>query len=179
MVTYIHQMKTVPKQNGTPLAKGGKTMANTTKKATDNKANKTVKETKNMATKKVEKEEVKKVESKKVENKEKKNIDMQAINKLLTEAGIKIYNPEAKGKYRIFGSKTGSSLNVQAKKFIIFSTNEDFKMVEDAKIEGVKTIEGDNSQDKCRPNTVIVQTEELLKKVLKIYAKNVVNQIAA
>lgn len=154
-------------------------MANTTKKATDNKANKTVKETKKVNTKKVENKEVQKVESKKVENKEKKNIDMQAINQLLTEAGIKVFNPEAKGKYRIFGSKKGSSLNVQTKKFIIYSTDEDFKMVEDAKIEGVTCEEGANSQDKARPNVVSVQTEELLKAVLAIYAKNVANQIAA
>lgn len=154
-------------------------MANTTKKATDNKANKTVKETKKVNTKKVENKEVQKVESKKVENKEKKNIDMQEINQLLTEAGIKIYNPEAKGKYRIFGSKKGSSLNVQTKKFIIYSTDEDFKMVEDAKIEGVTCEEGANSQDKVRPNVVSFQTEELLKTVLAIYAKNAVNQIAA
>lgn len=157
-------------------------MANTKKatdnKATENKANKTVKETKNMATKKVEKEEVKKVESKKVENKEKKNIDMQAINAILTEAGIKVFNPEAKGKYRIFGSKKGSSLNVQTKKFIIYSTDEDFKMVEDAKIEGVTCEEGANSQDKARPNVVSVQTEELLKVVLAVYAKNTANQAA-
>lgn len=154
-------------------------MANTTKKATDNRANKTVRETKKVGTKKVENKEVKKVESKKVENKEKKNIDMQAINQLLTEAGIKIFNPEAKGKYRIFGSKKGSSLNVQTKKFIIYSTDEDFKMVEDAKIEGVTCEEGANSQDKARPNVVSFQTEELLKTVLAIYAKNAVNQIAA
>lgn len=154
-------------------------MANTTKKVTDNKANKTVKETKKVGTKKVENKEVKKVESKKVENKEKKNIDMQAINQLLTEAGIKVFNPEAKGKYRIFGTQKGSSLNVQTKKFIIYSTDEDFKMVEDAKIEGVTCEEGANSQDKARPNVVSVQTEELLKAVLAIYAKNVVNQIAA
>lgn len=153
-------------------------MANTTKKATDNKANKTVKETKKVTTKKVENKEVKKVESKKVENKEKKNIDMQAINQLLTEAGIKIFNPEAKGKYRIFGSKKGSSLNVQTKKFIIYSTDEDFKMVEDAKIEGVTCEEGANSQDKARPNVVSFQTEELLKTVLAIYAKNTANQAA-
>lgn len=154
-------------------------MANTTKKATDNKATKTAKETKKVATKKVENKEVKKVESKKVENKEKKNIDMQAINQLLTEAGIKVFNPEAKGKYRIFGSKKGSSLNVQTKKFIIYSTDEDFKMVADAKIEGVTCEEGANSQDKVRPNVVSVQTEELLKVILAIYAKNAANQIAA
>ena len=149
-------------------------MATKNTKATENKANKTVKETK-----KVETKEVKKVESKKVENKEKKNIDMQAINQLLTEAGIKIYNPEAKGKYRIFGSNKGSSLNVQTKQFIIFSTDDDYKAVVNAKIEGVEATEGTNSQDKVRPNTVIVKTEEVLKAVLAVYAKNVANQIAA
>ena len=144
-----------------------------TKKATDNKATEK-KEVKKVETKKVD---VQKVESKKV-NKEKKNIDMQAINDMLTEAGIKVFNPDAKGRYRIFGSKTGSSLNVQVKKFIIFSTKDDFDAVVNANIEGVETIEGDNSQDKCRPNTVIVQTEELLKKVLKVYAKNTANKAA-
>ena len=145
-----------------------------------------------MATKKLNKEvatEVKapktkapKTEKKPVEkvNKEVKAItmNMEEVVKELETAGIKIYNPQAKGNYRIFGSKKGSSLNLQKAKYIIFSTDDDFKAVEEAKVKDVELTAGGNSQDKSRPNVVQFTTAEALKAVLKIYAKNPLNQVA-
>lgn len=104
-----------------------------------------------------------------------KKVDMAEINQLLTDAKIKMYNPEGKGNYRIFGSKKGSSLNVQRAAYIIYSTDEDYAAVEGAKIEGVELTKGGNSQDKVRPNIVRTTALDTLKKLLKVYAKNPVN----
>lgn len=148
-------------------------MANT-KKLNNEKASTKAPETKAPKTK-APKE--KKVETKNVE---KKNVtlNMEQVVKELETAGIKVYNPQAKGNYRIFGSKKGSSLNLQKAQYIIFSTDDDFKAVKDAKVDGVELTEKGNSQDKSRPNVVKFTTEAALKAVLKIYAKNPVNQIA-
>lgn len=139
----------------------------TTTKATANKATTTKKAPAKKTT-------AKKVETPKaVENK--KKVDMTEINKVLTDAKIKIANPDAKGNYRIFGAKKGSSLNVQKAAYIIYSTDEDYKAVKEAKIEGVELTENGNSQDKVRPNIVRMTAMDVLKKVLKVYAKNPVN----
>lgn len=124
------------------------------------------------AAKTTKKVETKKVETKKVQNAEKQAVDMAAITKLIGEAGVKVYNPEAKGKYRIFGTKKGSSLNVQSKAFIIYSTDDDFKAVKDAKLTGIEATENGNSQDKVRPNVVKFSGMDMLKSVLAVYAKN-------
>lgn len=135
-------------------------------KATEVKAPKTkeVKETK--ATKK---------------NEEKKNVvltvSIEEVAKMYEEAGIKNYNPQAKGNYRIMGSKSGSSLNLRKTQYIIFSTDVDYEALKKAKIEGVELIEKGNSQDKSRPHKVVIQAVDILKKALKVYASNPVNQI--
>lgn len=136
------------------------TTTKTTKKAATTKAT----ETKKVATKKVE--------TKKVQNAEKQKVDMKAITELVTKAGVKVYNPDAKGNYRIFGTKKGSSLNVQSKAFIIYSTDDDFKAVKDAKLTGIEATENGNSQDKVRPNVVKFSGMDMLKSVLAVYAKN-------
>jgi len=143
-----------------------KTMANSAAKATVNKKA----ATKEVATKATKKAAPK--TEKKVENAAKVSISMDDVMKELKAAGIKVYNPDAKGKYRIFGTKKGSSLNVQSKSFVIYSTDEDYKAVSDAKIEGIEATEGTNSQDKSRPNTVKVPSIEALKLVLPVYALN-------
>ncbi len=127
---------------------------------------------------KTEKKVVEKKTTEKV-NKEVKTItmNMEDVVKALETAGIKIYNPQAKGNYRIFGSKKGSSLNLQKAQYIIFSTDDDFKAVKDAKVPDVELTEGGNSQDKSRPNVVKFKTEQALRTVLKIYAKNPLNQV--
>ena len=114
----------------------------------------------------------KKVETKKVQNAEKQTVDMVEITKLIGEAGVKVFNPDAKGKYRIFGTKRGSSLNVQSKAFIIYSTKEDYEAIKSAKLTGVEVTENGNSQDKVRPNVVKFSGMDMLKSVLAVYAKN-------
>ena len=143
-----------------------KTTKVTETKATEVKAPKTkeVKETK--ATKK---------------NEEKENViltvSIDEVAKMYEEAGIKNYNPTAKGNYRIMGSKSGSSLNLRKTQYIIFSTDIDYEALKKAKIEGVELIEKGNSQDKSRPHKVVIQAVDTLKKALKVYASNPVNQV--
>ena len=148
-------------------------------KVTENTASevKATTKTKKPATKATTTKTKKVEEVKPVENAKKVSVSMDEVMKELTDAGIKVMNPDAKGKYRIFGSKKGSSLNVQTKQFIIYSTDEDYKAVEEAKIEGVELTEKGNSQDKVRPNVVRIPSFEVLRMVLPVYAKNSANAI--
>ena len=148
-------------------------------KVTENTASevKATTKTKKPATKATTTKTKKVEEVKPVENAKKVSVSMDEVMKELTDAGIKVMNPDAKGKYRIFGSKKGSSLNVQTKQFIIYSTDEDYKAVEEAKIEGVELTEKGNSQDKVRPNVVRIPSFEILRMVLPVYAKNSANAI--
>lgn len=146
-------------------------------KATTKVAEKKTTTTKKTATKKVE--------TKKVENKEKKNqkvtATMQEVVDMMNKAGIKIYNPDSKGNYRIMGSKKGSSLNLQTKKYIIFSTDDDYAAVEAVKGKYSDLVlgKGANSQDKSRPNSVEFTAIETLKGLLAVYAKNPANKPVA
>lgn len=153
-------------------------MATTNTKKVENKA---------VETKKVDNKKVteKKVEPKKTEKKnaEKKNttISIEEVGKLITTAGIKIANPDAKGNYRIFGTKKGSSLNLQKAKYIIFSTDTDYEAVAAVKdkYKDLVLVKGGNSQDRNRPNTVEFTALETLKGLLAVYAKNPVNKPVA
>lgn len=143
--------------------------------------------TKKVAEKKTttKKTETKKPATKKVENKEKKNqkvtVTMQEVVDMMTKAGIKIYNPDSKGNYRIMGSKKGSSINLQTKKYIIFSTDDDYAAVEavKGKYQDLVLGKGANSQDKSRPNSVEFTALETLKGLLAVYAKNPANKPVA
>ena len=143
--------------------------------------------TKAVATKKVAPKaaETKKVDTKKTEikNAEKKNmvVSMDEVSKLVEAAGIKIANPTAKGNYRIFGGKKGSSLNLQKTKYIIFSTDTDFEAVEGVKDKYTDLIleKGGNSQDKSRPNRGEFTALDTLKALLKVYAVNPANKVVA
>lgn len=143
--------------------------------ANDNKA------TKKVVTKEVKTPDTKKSETKKV-NKEKENkpvtITMDEVMKMYQDAGIKCYNPDAKGNYRIMGSKKGSSLNLQKHKYIIFSTEDDFAAIEPVKdkYKDLVLTKGGNSQDKSRPNIVEFSVVDTLKAILAIYAKNPLNK---
>lgn len=155
-------------------------MANT--KTTNKVAENQTAETKKTEQKVTEKKPVKKT-VKKDENKEKKNITLTVdeVVKAITEAGIKISNPDAKGAYRIMGSKKGSSLHVQKSKYVVFTTDEDFKNLTEVKdkYKDLVLIEKGNAQDHARPNKVEATTEATLKGILKIYAKNPFNKVAA
>ena len=143
-------------------------------KATANKEEKVMKETK---------KSTKKVETAKVENTEKKNtmLNIEEVTALYQEAGVKCANPNAKGNYRIMGSK--SSLNIVPKKgeYRIYSTEDDFTAIQAAqlKFDDLVVEAGTNSQDKVRPNTVVCKTVETLKALLAVYATNKANQIAS
>lgn len=141
---------------------------------------KTTKNTKATENKKVN-TKAKTTKTKEVKNEEKKNIvltvSIEEVAKMYEEAGIKNYNPQAKGNYRIMGNKSGSSLNLRKTQYIIFSTDVDYAALKEAKIEGVELIEKGNSQDKSRPHKVVIQAVDTLKKALKVYATNPVNQV--
>ena len=157
----------------------------TTKKATVNKGTKVSKEETVMKKNEVAvagTKEVKKVDTKKaVDNAAKKDafLSIEEITKLYQEIGIKCANPQAKGNYRIMGSK--SSLNVKPKKgYYIYTADSDYEAITKAglKFEDLVVEQGTNSQDKARPNTVICTTLATLKAVLAVYAKNPMNVVA-
>lgn len=147
-------------------------------------ANKKAQEVTKKATAKettMKKAETKKVAEKKVENKKKENttVSIAEIEKLYTEAGIKVYNPNIKGNYRIMGHKKGSSLNLRADKYIIFSTDTDFEALTPlkSKYSDLTLAKGGNAQDGSRPNVVEVTALDTLKAILKVYATNPLNKI--
>lgn len=151
-------------------------MANT--KNTE-KTTKTV-ETKAPKTETVKKTESKKAAEKKVEttekkkvNRERKTLTMQEIVDMMNEAALNVYNAQAKGNYRIIGSKSGSSLNVQTQKYILFSTDADFDLVSSIKDKYQDLVfeKGANSQDKCRPNAIKFTDTKTLEGVIKLMAK--------
>ena len=140
--------------------------------------NKEVKKVTKKAEVKETKVETKKEEVKKVE-KPTLNLTIQDIMNMYADVNIKCFNPDAKGNYRIMGSKKGSSLNLHTQCVTIYSTQEDYDNVVKAAIEGVECTQGTNSQDKSRPNTVVVRSKEVLEKVLSVYAQNTLNLIPA
>lgn len=133
-------------------------------------------ETKEVAEKKVNTKAAEKklqtTEKKKV-NRERKTLTMQEIVDMMNEAALNIYNAQAKGNYRIIGSKSGSSLNVQTQKYILFSTDADFDLVSTVKDKYQDLVfeKGANSQDKCRPNAIKFTDKKTLEAVIKLMAK--------
>ena len=155
-------------------------------KETTNKEDKNMKKSNNKKAKEVvtaQVTETKVEETKAVENTEKKNtmLNIEEVTALYQVAGIKCANPNAKGNYRIMGSK--SSLNIVPKKgeYRIYSTEDDFTAIQNAelKYDDLVVEAGTNSQDKVRPNTVVCKTVETLKALLAVYATNKANQIAS
>lgn len=155
-----------------------KAQATNTTKAKETKVMKnTKKETKAVETKKA----VVKTET---TNTEKVNtmLNIEEVMKLYSEAGIKCYNPTAKGNYRIMGNAKGSSLNIVPKKgeYRIYSTDTDYESIVNQKFEfkDLVTEKGTNSTDKSRPNTIVCKTVETLKALLGVYATNPANKVA-
>lgn len=147
--------------------------------------NKEVKEViaKAVATKKATETKKEVVEKKQdVKNEVKKNVFLKIadVTAMYSEAGIKCFNPEGKGDYRIMGHKKGSSLNIKSTKgYYIYSTDSDFELIKAAKLDCKDLVveEKTNSQDKSRPNTIICTTTDTLKALLKVYATNPENQV--
>lgn len=150
----------------------------TTEKATRNALNKAIENGKATATE--TKSEVVKTETTNTE-KVNKMLNIQEITELYAEAGIKCYNPTAKGNYRIMGFKGGSSLNIVPKRgeYRIYSTDTDYDIVNQAglKFEDLVIEKGTNSVDKARQNTIICKTIETLKGLLGVYATNPMNTL--
>lgn len=161
------------------------TKANNTKeeKTMKKSTNKKAKEVKEVVTTEVTAVEEVKTEEVKNEVKQNTVLTIEEVTALYQEAGIKCYNPTAKGNYRIMGFKGGSSLNIIPKKgeYRIYSTADDFKVINEAglKFDDLTIEEGTNSRDKVRPNTVVCKGVETLKALLAVYATNAVNKIAS
>ena len=83
-----------------------------------------------------------------------------------------------KGDYLIMGIKDGSSLNLNKSNFVIYTREDDFKNIVNAKIdaEDLVLIKNGNQRDPVRPNTVKCNTKETLRTLLKIYAMNFENR---
>ena len=136
------------------------------------------------------KKETAKKETTKVETTKEVKANTDKINSVLTieevttmyaTAGIKCYNPDVKGNYRIMGYKGGSSLNIVPKKgeYRIYSTDTDYDTISQAglKFEDLVLEKGTNSTDKARPNTIVCKTVDTLKALLGVYATNPLNAL--
>ena len=161
-------------------------MANTEKKMENKKAA----VEKKVVTPKAEKKTVTKKEAltEKVVTEEKKVVknetkvtflNITEVMKLYSENGIKCYNENAKGNYRIMGHKKGSSLNIKPTKgYYIYSTDVDFENITKAKLNCKDLVlEKETNNDQCRKNVVICSTIETLKKLLAIYSQNELNKV--
>ena len=72
------------------------------------------------------------------------------------------------------GGVNGSSLNLNKKNYVIYSTDFDFKNIVEANLRDMDLIlEKDaNKRDGARPNKVTCKSRSTLRKLLEIYAKN-------
>lgn len=84
----------------------------------------------------------------------------------------------AKGDYRIMGKREGSSLNLNMSNFIIYTRDDDFKNIVNAKLEFEDLVlkENGNNRDGVRPNVVRCETLKTLKALLQTYSINVENK---
>lgn len=101
---------------------------------------------------------------------------IEEIEGLYRENGLTFSS--VKGSYRIMGKRDGSSLNLNKKNYVIYSTNLDYQNIEKAGINApdLELEKNGNKRDGDRPNTVKCRKRSTLKTLLKIYAKNAVNK---
>ena len=102
---------------------------------------------------------------------------IEEIEELFDSYGI-TYN-SVKGPYRIMGRKDSSSLNLNKKNYVIYSSDEDFRNIEAAgfHFDDLELIKNGNSKDGSRPNTVKCHKRSTLHALLGIYAKNANNKL--
>jgi len=83
-----------------------------------------------------------------------------------------------KGDYLIMGIDSGSSLNLNKKDFVIYSTDYDFNNIIKAGIKADDLIleRNGNSRDRVRPNTVRCNSKETLRLLMNVYAQNPANK---
>ncbi len=79
-----------------------------------------------------------------------------------------------KGDYLIMGIDKGSSLNLNKKDFVIYSTDTDFRNVVNAHISADDLIveKNGNIRDSVRPHTVRCNSKETLRLLMNIYCQN-------
>ena len=106
--------------------------------------------------------------TKPVANTEKVNklYSFDEVMKLFDE--YKIGSKSKTQNYRIMNG--GSSLHVLKHEYRLYATNGDFNAINSKNISDVKCIEDDNSNDKNRPNTIKITSNNALVEVLKILA---------
>ena len=97
---------------------------------------------------------------------------IEEIERLFDSYGI--YYESVKGSYRIMGRNHGSSLNLNKKNYVIYSTNEDFRNLERITkwATDLELVKNGNSRDAVRPNTVKCKKRSTLEALLEIYANN-------
>ena len=88
------------------------------------------------------------------------------VMKLFDE--YKIGSKSKTQNYRIMNG--GSSLHVLKREYRLYATSVDFNAISDKKLNDVKCIENDNSNDKNRPHTITITSNSSLIEVLKILA---------
>lgn len=64
------------------------------------------------------------------------------------------------------------SVNLLKTQYNVYCSDENFKLIESAKIENVTCMKNANSSDKTRPNTITVKTTKSLETLLKLVLKN-------
>lgn len=83
-----------------------------------------------------------------------------------------------KGDYLIMGIDKGSSLNLNKKDFVIYSTDTDFNNIVSAGIVSDDLIleKNGNLRDSVRPHTVRCNSKETLRLLMGVYALNPINK---
>ena len=83
-----------------------------------------------------------------------------------------------KGDYLIMGKEDGSSLNLNVKDFVIYTRDDDYKNIEDARLDAddLIMIKNGNQRDQVRPNTIRCNSKDTLRRLLEIYAINPENR---
>lgn len=76
--------------------------------------------------------------------------------------------------YRIFNGK--SSLHIQKTQYKLYATNDDFELLNNAKIDGVTCERDTNHVDGVRPNTVYIKPQSIEKVFATMY-DNVKNRM--
>ena len=83
-----------------------------------------------------------------------------------------------KGDYLIMGIDKGSSLNLNKKDFVIYSTDTDFNNIVNSGItaDDLFLERNGNQRDSVRPHTVRCNSKETLRQLMSIYAQNPLNK---
>ena len=75
--------------------------------------------------------------------------------------------------YRIMNG--GSSIHVLKTKYRIYATTIDFELCNNLKSNDIQLLKNDNAIDSKRPNTIVCNTVDALKKVFECISKNTLN----